>query len=137
MSAAELKIPSEAGYQGLITFLGMLERGEVPHWKSQSDAKVKLNMAAWISNDEWLGCGTVCCIGGAVEYLTGVYLLSEAHVPLEELFYPFTTGLDGHPKVDQFSVGRYLSITPEQAARALRSYLTTGHPRWSEVLQDA
>lgn len=64
-------------------------------------------------------CGTVGCIKGTAEMISGVSLdcLGPA---LHELFY--TACMNGR------------DITPDQAATALRSYLSTGDAKWHEAI---
>jgi hypothetical protein len=77
------------------------------------------NMASWVCDSE---CGTVACIGGTACLLAGDPLLFvDDPCSTEELFYP--------PHGSQTS-----RITTDQAARALRSYLTTGDPKWTEAV---
>lgn len=75
------------------------------------------NMAYWHSAHS---CGTAGCIGGTAEKVGGV---SFEEVPdnLHALFYPSV-------------VGRFYNIRPNEAATALRSYLTTGDPKWAEAV---
>lgn len=79
------------------------------------------NMGVWNDVTE---CGTVCCIRGTAE-LVGDVSFRGMHMRgrLADLF---------------FAAGRgstcWNDITPAQAARALRSYLTTGEPNWQEAL---
>ena len=85
-------------------------------------------MALW--GDKYLpDCGTPACIGGWCKQIIGrritEYFFNSA---LEALFYPNSE----RPPEDY----DYEAITPEQAARALRSYLTRGAPNWAEALQD-
>jgi hypothetical protein len=76
------------------------------------------NMASWMCDSE---CGTVACIGGTACLLAGDPLLFVDSFSTDKLFYP--------PYGSQIS-----KITTKQAACALRSYLTTGDPKWEEAV---
>jgi hypothetical protein len=79
------------------------------------------NMAPWISDS---ACGTVACIGGTACLLAGDPELFHGEEPAgdtDALFFP-----PHYVKSNK--------ITTEQAARALRSYLTTGDPKWTEAV---
>lgn len=82
------------------------------------------NMATWQADYE---CGSACCIGGTAEVVGGLrpkelFRAAEGDTPLHTLF-----GLDrSRPWLSK--------ITPQQAARALRSYLTTGAADWDAAL---
>lgn len=78
------------------------------------------NMTDWGSCAH---CGTVACIGGTAELVGGLVhdelrIRSDKNSNLHDLFYPPT------------DEDKWYLITPAQAARALRSYLTTGDARW-------
>jgi hypothetical protein len=81
------------------------------------------NMANWSARGK---CGTVGCIGGTAEMIGGLPInslndASNYNYALENLFYA------NDAKV------RLEKITVEQAARALRNYLTTGHANWAQA----
>lgn len=74
-------------------------------------------------------CGTVCCIGGTAELVGGLLQNELAHAAglnpkLWSLFYP-----------DALGFYDWNNIAPSQAARALRSYLTTGDADWRSAVQ--
>lgn len=123
-SAADLNI-SEPQFEALRKTLVLFETEQLIH---TTDYKVKdlnsreftghFNMRAWSVESE---CGTVRCIGGTASAVSGNHYLFrnwERHDGLNALFAP---------NKREFPWSR---ITPEQAATALRSYLTTGDPRW-------
>jgi hypothetical protein len=132
-SATDLKLTKQE-YNALVTTLGMMERGEIKHVITNEDEEkgdygtefsALFNLASWASRFE---CGTVACIGGTAELIgklkpyaisdkCGWYDMSD----LDELCYP---------KGDI----EYEKVTVEQAAKALRSYLTTGKANWAEAL---
>ncbi len=128
-TAADLGI-TDAEFNALAKVLGMLERGElkahdardVQAWQGNA-MPTYFNMVSWNSLAD---CGTVCCIGGAAEYVGGFETAHFHHnnnFRLRQLL-----GIDG---------GSLLTVrpaTPEQAAIALRNYLTCGEARWAEAL---
>jgi hypothetical protein len=133
-SATDLKI-TEKQKQALIKTLVLLETKKLTHMeKPISSLEFKdnhpvlgkfFNMDVWASTYE--SCGTVSCIGGTAEIIggPGVYfsaISSDFPKNLLDLFYPNTI----MPEL-------YEDITTEQAATALRNYLTTGKPNWKNV----
>lgn len=112
---ADLRI-TDAEFSSLLWVLGMLERGELVH-DFELDAKMPngFNMATVMSKKS---CGSVGCIYGWARTLAVWSTTVTSHYDLMALFCP----------------SKQRSITPEQAAIALRSYLTTGKPRWAEAL---
>jgi hypothetical protein len=134
LSAEELKI-DDWEHAGLVEVMRRLERGElrhiVPEHERHSTYQTPdgFNMAF----DGVGAFGTVACIGGWVARTAG--MRAEVHVqnirpgdPLEPLYYP-TELSDPH---DDRRL--WYKITTEQAAAAIRNFLTTGAPRWLEVV---
>lgn len=81
------------------------------------------NMGLWTAKNK---CGTVACIGGTAELVGDLnshelFFAAQNDTQLHKLFY---CGGDS---------GDILSVTTQQAARALRSYLSTGEARWKEA----
>lgn len=123
---AELRI-SQAQFDALVKTLGILERNETV-WVSidcvshHNIEKIKFtghfNMDVW---QEPHKCGTVCCIGGTAELIGGVEFDPHKNYALWGLFYP-NINLE------------YSKITVEQAACALRNYLTYGEAKWQEIV---
>lgn len=125
-SATDLGIPENV-YAALIEVLGMMERGELRHvditdlqevneYHIKPELSGNFNMGVWCQTYE--NCGTVICIGGAVNMLCGNRF---DHGPdLHNLYHP--------------GISNYDDITVEQAARATANYLTTGKPEWESVL---
>ena len=107
----------------LIKVLGMLERGELHHCRRGDDIRPNgFNLA---NHRVELACGTVACIAGWADIAARprrLNLLRQAakRAALADLFAP--ENLSWH------------AVTPEQAACALRNYLTLGEARWTEVL---
>jgi hypothetical protein len=89
-------------------------------------------------------CGTVACIGGwiwllnkeqptdngeytryaharASDFVSAVCPTDSCHSDLYDLFYPK-------------EVARWSNISPKEAAKAIRNYLTVGSPNWAEVV---
>lgn len=116
MTAEALGIdPNE--HQALIAVLGKLERGELRHVPAYGEAYDEFGDACGFNMFNW-DCDSVCCIGGWAEHMMSSEF-SMVEGALFRLFFP-----EGDRK----------SMTPDQAAQALRNYLTQGEPRWTEVL---
>ena len=137
MTADELSI-TEPQRDALIKVLGLFEEGKMVHVKNISSLRDsytpgkkrifshQFNMADWSYPHS---CGTICCIGGTAELIGGVSFEHDNDgvrfgTALYGLFYP----------QDLCGLGGYEEITPAQAARALRSYLTVGRAKWSEAI---
>jgi hypothetical protein len=126
MTAEALGITA-AEQAALVKVLGMLERGELRHVteqqvRSNSDEQYgdAFCMVWWDTRHDGYRCGTICCIGGWAERVGNLEFV-KMDKSLKDLFYP-----------DSNKGG--WEATPAQAATALRSYLTTGEPRWAEAL---
>ncbi|MBR0868901.1 hypothetical protein JQ633_00915 [Bradyrhizobium tropiciagri] len=132
-SADELKI-SEAQKDALIKTLVLLETGKLIHASpddedffinnSWEEAGLKprfdgrFNLGTWAAT---ANCGTVACIGGTAEAISGVR------------FHGWMDRLDGLRDLftpQCLSFREWSKVTPTEAATALRSYLTTGDARW-------
>ena len=135
MLAQNFKTAEELGIKqeelgALIKVLGMLERSELtyaPYDTRKRGAATAgftghFNMNAWHLPAE---CGTIACIGGTAELVGGFYFDLEVGSDLYCLFYPSREVWNC----------KYEEITIDQAARALRSYLTTGKAGWSNILE--
>jgi hypothetical protein len=142
-SAAELKI-SEKQFAALQKVLVLFETeqinyGKIPRTYSYINGNYthtytaecevpatktfKFNLAAWIVKDK--SCGTVACIGGAASMVGNVSFVGWSdHSGLSRLFNPASIE------------GKFKKVSVTQAARALRNYLTTGYPRWREVMKE-
>jgi hypothetical protein len=107
----------------LIKVLGMLERGELHHCRRGDDIRPNgFNLA---NHRVELACGTVACIAGWADIVARprrLNLLRQAarSTALAELCAP-----------ESFC---WHAVTPEQAASALRNYLTLGEPRWQDAI---
>ncbi len=130
-SATELGL-CEPELWALVKVLHMFEREEITYAeKAKSGAidkshLVGFNMWSFYGASE---CGTVACICGWAEHVGALepFSLVEKRLKnkqLEELFEARDL-----PSRHDFS-----SITPSQAAVALRSFLTTGEARWREAI---
>ncbi len=128
-SAAELRL-TDPELSALQKTLVLLETGKLIHAvPDEAPCQTRsftghFNMAWW---DLEVGCGTICCIGGTAELIGGLQQdsldrRSSLNPELNNLFYPGIERPLGGVSL--------MSITPEQAATALRSYLTTGDARW-------
>lgn len=142
MLAQNFKTPADLGiqdkwFEALLKLLGMLERGELRHTstvklKPLCDDRVRpevglFNMNRWSVAFE---CGTVCCLGGTAEAIGG-FRFGRMPEKLVHLFHP---GQESHKVLHR--AGGYETITMEQAAIALRNYLSSGEPRWEEALAE-
>ena len=134
-SAADLDL-TEPQRHALIKTLSFMECGKIKHISldevAYADADQEVvyaglfNLSAWIDSD--YRCGTVGCIGGTAELISGVSFDRWEYKPrLQQLFNPSTL-IDPHSM--KLSVD-FDSVTVEQAARALRGFLTTGTADWS------
>lgn len=87
--------------------------------------KDHFNMNFWSIKEN---CGSVHCIGGILS-LKGYSVVASLHGPgLEELF--FMTSRPWDAELDEIME----NITPEQAAQAIDNYLSSGDPKWKEIL---
>lgn len=119
MTASELDI-TDAEHGALIKTLAFLERAEARHIDiGDPDCGTgpnHFNMAAW-------DCGTCHCIlGWARSFVGGKPHFSDLTDGLWDLCYP-----------NRSACGGLNGVTVEQAAAALRNYLTLGDAHWSEV----
>lgn len=122
--AADLGI-SEPQREALMKTLVLLETGKLtyaPHSPKMVPRTAPytghFNMSGWAREGE---CGTVRCIGGTASIIGAVHFEVPRPQALENLFYPPAPIL-----IDK--------ITVDQAATALRSYLTTGDAKWHEAV---
>jgi len=126
-TADELEI-TEAQKAALMKVLVLLETEKLVHVAAGLIyAKSEPKFAGQFNMNQWRGenhCGTICCIGGTAELVGNLErhefhdAACEKNVELRHLFYPTSAAID------------WESITPAQAAIALRSYLTTGDSHW-------
>lgn len=126
-SAVELAI-GEKHRDALIKTLVLFETGKLKYTSdyegciySNSKFSGLFNMGCWRRRSP---CGTVACIGGTAEMIGNVsffYANCDTETELFKLFYPRV-----HYSLDM--------ITVEQAARALRNYLSDGCADWQKVL---
>lgn len=132
LSAKKLNL-TENQRCGLIMVLANIEAGKFMHIEpselteknivgARSLGKTAFNMNHWWTR---LNCGSVCCLGGSAEMLSGAKFegaaLSDATKAL-------------------FAIGNYSNApsrkaTEKQAGVALRNYLETGHPNWDAALK--
>lgn len=131
-SATDLRI-SEEEYEALIAVLGMLERGELvyaeyPNIRRTDDTKL-FNM-----NNSGGECGTPACIGGWVAILMGRCLGTGYN---SVCHYVSSCDYEKHPLQDLYwnDAALNMNATVEQAAMAVRSFLTTGKAKWKKVLR--
>jgi hypothetical protein len=137
-SADELGLTHKE-WAALITILPLLEHDVIRHAPegSRQTTYVKrdkpepvFNMSTW---NESLACGTAMCIGGSAEFFGKLRpgqmedrandLSFDGNYALINLFYPH-------------EINGWGSLTPQQAAVALRHYLTTGEDGgWQKALK--
>ena len=134
-TAAELGIPNEV-YEALFEVRDRLDRGELVHWHPQDPDNFRnptvpngFNMATWTNESE---CGTVGCIGGWVELISGAHIMFDMDSELTRLLYP----LDDKTAVSSrfLRIDVYKTITPPQAVLAINNYLSTGKAQWESIL---
>ncbi len=122
-TAADLQI-TEEGHTALIQVLAMLERDELAFVRpGRTHLANGFNMSRVWEDGE---CGSVGCIKGWCQYISHNAKL-----------FNFFDGPRFPPdlvKLFMYADERRYSVTPDQAACALRNYLTLGAPRWDEVL---
>jgi hypothetical protein len=134
MTASALGI-NDIQLDALIKVLGMLERSELEHTGVCQPVKNGFNMAEILHENS---CGTVACLCGWAHLVSDRKAFPQVENYLAERKRP---GWSKLPK-ELFNLffnntGRVSSlwnIDNSQAASALRNYLTTGKPNWSEVL---
>jgi hypothetical protein len=133
-SSADLGLEDEEVH-ALIKVLGMLEREEVSYheagegrYGTTDDLRpfAAFNMEHFFADAD---CGTVACICGWAIHLGNLdrkeLVSKRLHIPaLEDLFDPY-----------RHAPGKVNLITTQQAAAALRSYLTTGKAHWKLALR--
>lgn len=127
-TADELEI-SEEQHDALRKVLVLLETGKlryVPYEQldfspGEHVFSGHFNMTTFGDNH---ACGTAACIAGTAQLISGVKFVGmDRPEGLSDLFY--AESLDHSGPDDPLD-----KITVDQAARALRSYLTTGDARW-------
>lgn len=137
-TAAELEL-SEEEYDAHVRVLHMLERGELVHWTWERNGPKLADVppgAKWFNMRYSTledSCGTVACIGGWVGLVMGLselqaseYVSDVGEGARARLYYPHWRG--------GFTEQSRYKITTEEAAQALRNYLTTGEPRWNDAV---
>ncbi len=128
-TAADLKV-TEAEFDALKHVLAMLERQEL-HPEKHRDRNGQysptkpggFNMNCTYEQNE---CGTIGCIGGWCAVTMGLSDRIEIN--------RYVKVLHSHSLYDLYWSRCNETITPSQAAIAVRNFLTDGEPRWSEAL---
>jgi hypothetical protein len=116
-TAADLGI-TEPEQSALIKVLGMLERGDLVDVNAHTRCTNGFNMGT-----QGHGCGTPACIGGWV-----AILLDLNQMDYVDQFLPSRRANDGLKELYYRDIA--MNAKADQAATALRSYLTTGDARW-------
>lgn len=133
LSADDLDItePQRAALQKVLVLLETGKLHHVPELKTFDYVSGRPEFTGHFHMGRWgatpASCGTAACIGGTAELIAGSNLFNRGKIAasdLYDLFYPYILG-DNEA---------WSSITPAQAARALRSYLTTGSANWAEAV---
>lgn len=122
-TAAELGI-SEEKVSALCKTLALMDSGNLKLTEESPVFARKLSFSGQFNMNQWSAsnkCGTIACIGGTAEIVGNVKFTRVETPQLHSLFYPRL-------------VKGWSAITVEQAAIALRSYLTTGDARWDLAL---
>ena len=124
--AADLGI-SDAEFESLVRALGAFERGEIP-------AKL-FNMGHPGDQDMWNenDCGSPACILGWARFLARRRLfhnVAEYQLGIRALFM---MGL-GAEEIDWCASPSPFIANTQQAARAIRNFLTVGHPHWAAAM---
>ena len=127
MKPADLDLTDEQ-FEALCKTLVLLETEKLRHVSAVPADGIdrdrtfsgRFNMSNWSGHHP---CGTVACIGGTAEMVGNVsfspiHKWQKINPRLVSLFFP------------PMKTSMWSSITPQQAAIALRSYLTTGDPHW-------
>jgi hypothetical protein len=135
-TATDLGI-TDAEHEALTKVLGMLERDEIRHAPINYDKSFYMRKPAGVKHIDFnmgevfshTACGTAACIAGSCDFFfktrfsSSNALRDDLPDALNALFCP-----------DTLSGSEWEKITAEQAARALRSYLTTGEANWADAL---
>lgn len=133
----ELQI-SNAEYNALVHILGMMERGELKHhhvgyYQKLVGPPPKFSGLFNMCHVKTVtSCGTVACILGAAQLLFGDDLFAEQWCNWK---YQGTKSAVSQLFVPEARSDYWLDITVEQAATALRNYLTTGEASWATVME--
>lgn len=123
-SAADLCI-TEPQKEALVKTLVLLETGKLEYSKAfnfdyddepANKFSGRFNMRYWTEHSD---CGTIACIGGTAELISGVKFPYAHNAGLRKIFQPGAVFME-----------KWADITPAEAATALRSYLSTGDARW-------
>ncbi len=118
-------------HAALIATLHALDRGELAHGDHRRPtAPNGFNMDRLRTLTD---CGTVACLKGWAEHFAVDYELFGFAMgrPLRDLFMYVSQ------ERPETLAWKRASVTPEQAAHALRNYLTTGESNWNAALAEA
>lgn len=134
-TAADLGI-SEGDIVGLIKVLGMLERREVQHVDVPDSSDVRMQPTAdhlFNMGNTYIvvDCKTAACIAGTSDLFCGTNFVTKKNKTLRSKKMPCGLTELFAPSIPE---AEWDFITTDQAAAALRSYLTTGEANWAEAL---
>jgi hypothetical protein len=127
-TATDLGI-TDAQRSALQKTLVLMETGKMQHVPAGSDLKPLMDPGEYAGLFTMhltyadADCGTAGCIRGTAQMISGVYFdVCDLTTGLNDLFYEWAPCKNWDPSV-------------EQAAIALRNYLTFGEPRWADAAQ--
>lgn len=135
------KTPEELGltlqeYAALIGVRGLLATKQLTYVSERRavDEHNHFNMCHWIKKGwtECAPCGSIMCIGGSMDWLMGKPIVQGSNFytrqhdkPIHALFFP-----------EELNVGLWNKIKPKHAVQAIDNFLTTGKPKWEEVMDN-
>lgn len=138
LSADTLGI-EETEREALLRVLEALESGQIVYDPTCSEAKRGFNFASVVARHDDVWCA---CILGWSKLLSGderpfeMYVSKLAFDPVRRIL-PISRRLDALLDLFFGPIDKKWELSaprPEQAAQALRNYLTTGLSRWNEVM---
>ena len=128
-------------YSALVEVLHELEDGEIVYDPTCKTERKGFNYASIaVHHDK----GTCACIAGWAKIIGGNHTFAAAIE--KEAFGPVRSMIIGiSPRVDAlidlffgplYRKWELASVTPQEAAKAIRNYLTTGNPNWHQIKGD-
>ena len=114
-------------FEALVKVMRMLESGEIVY-RSSGSKEVGFNMMEWHNE-----CNTVHCIAGLCDHLFGTAFTHGCpNRALEDLFLVRWWDATRRRRTAPAPLNW---ISEDEAAMAIRNYLSTGDARWNEVLE--
>lgn len=128
MKSKALKI-TDKEHGALIAVLHALDRGELKHRNhAKPDGPNGFNMGR-LRNE--MACGTVACLKGWAQTFAGKEDVFDSFRMTSAVADLFMYQCIDRPETMKWNREK---VTTDQAAHALRNYLTSGAARWGEVL---